>query len=139
MRGRGAPAYGSLEGPLFAAGLDRLVLQGDTGTGIALIDPREVALVQVEHAGRLAFVTAAGEVFHLSRPLSYVATVLKERCPGFVQVSPGALVNGAHVLAVRPVAPQRWEVELPGGWTAVMEPGDVMGGGKRLSDADVTH
>jgi len=124
-----APAYGSMEGPLFAAGLDRLVLQGSTATGLVFLDPREVSLVEVEHAGRLALVTTAGEVFHLSRPLAYVAPVLTERCPGFVQVSPGALVNRAHVVAVRPVAPQRWEVELPGGWTAVMEPENVVGGG----------
>jgi len=43
----------------------------------------------------------------------------RRRCHGFVQVSAEALVNRSHVLAVRPVAPQSWEVELPGDWTAV--------------------
>jgi hypothetical protein len=119
--------YGSLEGPLFAIGLDRLVLQGDRETGLALVDPGEVSMIRVEHGGRLEISSRAGLLFHLSRPLEYVERELCGRRPGFVRVNPEALVNREHVLTVRPVAAKRWEIGLPGGYTVVMEPEDVLG------------
>lgn len=111
---------------IFAAKLNRLVLQGDVETGIVLLPPEEVSVVRSEYAGRLEIVSVNREVFHLSRPLEELKKALGKKCPGFVPVSAAALVNRAHVQAVRPVSPHRWVLDLPGGETEIMEPENVI-------------
>ncbi|MDQ7825946.1 MAG: hypothetical protein RDV48_24295 [Candidatus Eremiobacteraeota bacterium] len=59
--------YGAMDGPLFAKGLPRLVVQGDIKTGLVLLPPGEVASIRPEHGGRLELVTVTGDVFHLSK------------------------------------------------------------------------
>lgn len=99
-----------------------LILQDPDGL---VFQPRErIALIMDEHAGRLTFVDADGQVAHRPGPLDNFAQ------PPFHTVAPGVLAHPAHARRSGKSLsfPGGWTFPVPAGWTRSPGPSDPPSG-----------